>query len=139
MADRKAKGDLAELKIAADLAEKGYGVALPFGEDNDFDLILVREGVLERVQVRYTESNGEVIVVKCYSHSLTQGKVRRTKRYTHETIDWLAVFDSTSGACLYIPAKQLGAGRFQLHLRLRRRKTASGAVSAGPATSAAPL
>lgn len=31
-------------------------IAIPFGEDNDFDLILSREDPLERVQVKYTES-----------------------------------------------------------------------------------
>jgi PD-(D/E)XK endonuclease len=40
MASLKTKGDLAELKVAADLVERGYRIALPFGEDNDFDLIL---------------------------------------------------------------------------------------------------
>ena len=38
---RKAKGDLAELKVATDLIERGYMVALPYGEDWDFDLVLV--------------------------------------------------------------------------------------------------
>ena len=42
MASLKTKGDLAELKVAADLIERGYRVAIPFGEDNDFDLILIR-------------------------------------------------------------------------------------------------
>jgi hypothetical protein len=60
-----------------------------------------------------------VIQVKCLSHSLTKGKVRRTKRYTARTIDWLAVYDPTSGACYYIPAAELGPGMSSLHLRLR--------------------
>jgi hypothetical protein len=55
MASLKTKGDLAELKVAADLVERGYRIAIPFGEDNDFDLILIRGGQLERVQVKYTE------------------------------------------------------------------------------------
>jgi hypothetical protein len=43
MAPLKAKGDLAELKVATDLVERGYRVAIPFGEDCDFDLILIRD------------------------------------------------------------------------------------------------
>ena len=39
MAPTKAKGDLAELKVAADLVAKGYSVSLPFGEDCDYDLV----------------------------------------------------------------------------------------------------
>jgi hypothetical protein len=49
--NRKAKGDIAELKVAAELRARGYKLAFPYGEDLDFDLILCREdGSLERVQ-----------------------------------------------------------------------------------------
>ena len=60
----KAKGDLAELRIATDLRRRGHGVAFPFGEDHDFDLILIRSDRLERVQVKYTQSDGRVVRVK---------------------------------------------------------------------------
>jgi hypothetical protein len=72
MAPLKAKGDLAELMVATDLLRRGYKVALPYGEDWDYDLILCRGEELERVQVKYTESDGSVIVVQCRSHSLTK-------------------------------------------------------------------
>jgi hypothetical protein len=122
MAPLKTKGDLAELKVAADLIERGYRIAIPFGEDNDFDLILCRGNNLERVQVKYARSDGEVIHVKCYSHSLTNGRIRQTKCYTAATIDWLAVYDATSKRCFYIPAAELGSGKHVLHLRLKEAK-----------------
>jgi hypothetical protein len=99
MAPLKTKGDLAELKVAADLFERGYRVAIPFGEDNDCDLILIRGDRLERVQVKYTRSNGHVVPVRCRSASLTNGKVKQIKRYTSATIDWLAVYDATTRRC----------------------------------------
>jgi PD-(D/E)XK endonuclease len=122
MASLKTKGGLAELKVAADLVERGYRVAIPFGEDCDFDLILCRADNLERVQVKYTHSNGEVITLKCYSHSLTNGRIRQTKCYTARTIDWLAVYDRTSDRCYYVPASELGEGRKTIHLRLKEAK-----------------
>jgi hypothetical protein len=118
MAPLKTKGDLAELKVATDLLERGYRIAIPFGEDHDFDLVLCRNDHLERIQVKYTESDSAVITVYCYSHSLTNGRVRRTKRYTEASIDWLAVYDHTTKRCFYIPATELGAGKSTLHLRL---------------------
>ena len=39
MASLKKKGDLAELKVAADLVARGCRLSLPFGEDHDYDLI----------------------------------------------------------------------------------------------------
>jgi hypothetical protein len=115
----KGKGDFAELMVAADLRRRGFKIAIPFGEDCDFDLVLIRDDRLERVQVKYAESDGVVVKVKCFSHSLTNGKVRRTKRYTAKTIDLLAVYDRTSARCYYVPASELGEGRSVLHLRLK--------------------
>ena len=99
--------------------ERGYRVAIPFGEDHDFDLICWQTpDRLERVQVKHVTSDGRVICVKCTSHSLTNGRVRRTKRYTAATIDWLAVYDRTTQGCYYIPASELAEGRSTMHLRL---------------------
>src|SRR5256885_8616629 len=79
MAPLKQKGDLAEMLVAADLVRRGYKVALPFGEDWDYDLIVERGDRLERVQVKYTESNGAVICVRARTHSLTNGRVIAVK------------------------------------------------------------
>jgi Holliday junction resolvase-like predicted endonuclease len=118
MAPLKAKGDTAEMMVAADLVRRGYRIAFPFGEDSDYDLIVERAGVLERVQVKYTESRDGVIEVRCRSHSLTNGRVRQTKHYTAKTIEWLAVYDRNTDCCYYVPAVELGEGRAVMHLRL---------------------
>ena len=120
MATTKQKGDSAELRVAHDLVRQGHGVAFPFGEDSDFDLILCRDdGRLERVQVKYTESDGVVIPVRCQSNSLTKGKVKAIKRYTARTVDWIAVLDATSDRCYYVPASMLGSGRCMISLPLK--------------------
>ena len=64
MASLKMKGDLAELKVATDLLERGYKIAIPYGEDWDFDLIFSRANRLERVQVEHATSNGAFITVQ---------------------------------------------------------------------------
>ena len=118
MAPLKQKGDLAELMVAADLRGRGFKLAFPYGEDWDYDLIIEREGRLERVQVKYAKSDGAAILVRAYSLSLTNGKVRAVKRCTAETIDWLAVSDVSSARCYYVPARELGDGMTTLTLRL---------------------
>jgi Holliday junction resolvase-like predicted endonuclease len=116
---RKHRGELAELKVAVDLMERGCRISIPFGEDCDYDLIADHGGVLHRIQVKYTESNGEIILIRCRSHSLTKGKIRQTKHYTAEMIDWIVVYDRTSDRCYYCPSSELGSGRCELSLRLR--------------------
>jgi hypothetical protein len=117
--NRKAKGDLAELKVAADLRSRGYKVAFPYGEDWDYDLILCRDGgSFERVQVKYARSDGQVLVIRPRSSSLTNGKVKAIKRYTAAMIDWLAVWDAMLDRCFYVPAAELGNGMNMLTLRV---------------------
>jgi hypothetical protein len=118
MASLKQKGDLAELKVAADLIDRGCRLSIPFGEDSDYDLIADYEGHLHRIQVKFTVSNGHRVLIRCRSHSLTNGKVKQTKYYTAETIDWIAVYDRTSDRCYYCPSSELGSGRCELSLRL---------------------
>jgi hypothetical protein len=89
--------------IAADLIRRGYKIAIPYGEDWDFDLIVCRNERLERVQCEYTRSDGAVIIVRPRSHSLTNGKVRATMYYTAAMIEWLAVYDITTECCLLRP------------------------------------
>src|SRR4051812_45954202 len=118
MAPLKQKGDTAELAVALDIRRRGYPVCFPFGEDCDYDLVVDRGDRLERVQVKYTESDGAVIHVRCRAISVTNGKVVNTKCYTANEIDWLAIFDATTERCYYVPASHLGAGRHMMHLRL---------------------
>ncbi len=118
MASLKQKGDLAELKVATDLMERGCRLAIPFGEDSDYDLIADKDGQLHRVQIKYTESDGAIIILRCRSHSLTKGKIRQTKHYTSKTVDWIAVYDRTTDRCYYCPSSELGEGRSELSLRL---------------------
>ncbi len=70
------------------------------------------------MQVKYACSDGRVIYVRCRSHSLTNGRIKTTKRYTARTIEWLAVWDRTLDRCFYVPAAELGAGRSELSLRV---------------------
>jgi hypothetical protein len=109
MSSLKKKGDLAELKVAADLMERGCALSIPFGEDVSYDLIADYEGRLHRVQVKYAKSDGQVIIVRTRSHTFTAGKVRSTRHYTSATVDWIAIYDQTTDRCYYVPSWMLGA------------------------------
>ena len=106
-----------ELIVAADLAKRGWEIAVPWGE-TPTSPDRVPGDRLERVQVKYSGASPDIVVVRCQSHSLTNGRVRQTKHYTAAMIDWIAVYHEPSDRCFYVPASQLGAGRARLHLRL---------------------
>jgi hypothetical protein len=114
----KEKGDLAETRVLADIVRRGHKVAIPFGEHWRYDLVMQREGRLERVQVKYVKSTAEgVLTVKC--HSMPRTGVRAA--YTPDEIDWLAVYDATTDRVFYIPSDDINGQHF-LYLRLTPTK-----------------
>jgi hypothetical protein len=113
----KDKGDIGEAMVTADALRRGHKVAIPIGENGRYDLIVERRGRLERVQVKYAESDGRVLRVKCCSTNNWC-----TIKYCAADVDWLAVYDRTTDRCYYIPGEMLGDGRSAIHLRLAPTK-----------------
>ena len=108
------KGEIGEARVLADLVAQGHGVAVPFGHAQPFDLIVVRvdTGALERVQVKYTESDGRAIRAVVRSSSAWVSHA-----YTADEVDWLAVYDATTDRCMYLPP-EVWNGRQDLTLRV---------------------
>ncbi len=100
--------------IIAESIKRGYKVAIPFGEDWRYDLIVQRSGKLERVQCKYTKSDGKMVIVRCRS-SNNWNQIH----YSENDIDWIAVYDATTNKCYFIPSLMLGSGRTQINLRLK--------------------
>ena len=98
MGKTNAKGEIGEAMILADLQRQGHGIAIPFGHDLPFDLIVVRkeDGALEKVQCKYTTSNGRVVVANGRSSSAWVAH-----RYTRDEVDWIGVYDATTDRCFY--------------------------------------
>lgn len=92
------KGELGEAEVIADLTRQGHGVAIPLGNNLPFDLVLIRgdTGSLERVQVKYTTSNGRVVRIRCTSHSAWVAY-----QYRANQVDWIATFDATTAKVYY--------------------------------------
>ncbi len=122
MGTTTAKGEVGEAMILADLQRQGHGVAIPFGHDLPFDLIVVRKenGTLERVQCKYTTSDGRVIHAKVISSSAWV-----SHKYTADEVDWIAIYDVTCDQCFYLPSS-VWDGQGLVNLRLA--PTANGQV-----------
>lgn len=117
------KGEIGEAMVIADLRRRGLGVAIPFGHDVPFDVVLYRKETesLEAIQVKCTESDGRVIKVKCRSSSDWV-----EYRYTAKEVDWIATYDATMDCCYYVHSSVFD-GLVELRLRLApTRFTGSG-------------
>lgn len=90
------KGNIGEMAVALAAAEKHYVVSLTFG-DCPYDMIIDKQNVRYRVQVKYiTMRNGTVTV-------RFNEKTSNTAKYTEDDVDVIAVYESTTKAILWIP------------------------------------
>lgn len=119
--DTHQKGDIAELAIAFEAVKLGYSVSFPYGHNNRYDLIVDRNEKLERVQVKYVNSDGITIKISCRSVNKENGKLVKHK-YTKNDIEWLAVFDSFDNTCYFIPSEELNDGMDTVILRIEKPK-----------------
>ena len=114
----KIKGDLGQAMIMADALKRGYKVALPLGEDWRYDLIVLKDKSLLRIQCKYVESTNGVIKVRCETHD-----GRNYYRYKQDDLDYIAVYDKETDKCYYIECTYLGKnGRGSLSLRTKTAK-----------------
>lgn len=108
------KGEIGEAMVIADLMRQGHDIAIPFGHNQPFDLIVIRkeDRRLEKVQVKYTTSDGEVVIGRIGSSSAWV-----SHKYTTDEVDWIAIFDMTTDQCFYLPPDVWG-DRHRVNLRL---------------------
>jgi hypothetical protein len=99
-------GDISELRVATALAEAGYIVSKPFGENARYDLVADDGERLFRVQVKTGRLRGGIVRYACYSsHAHRQGGMRP---YFGE-IDFLAVYCPQTRKVYLLPESALVA------------------------------
>ena len=110
------KGAVAEAKIAAAAIELGIPVLKPMSEHGRYDLVFDMAGRLRRVQCKWANRRGDIVVVYLGGSYLSpHGYVRTT--YSSDEIDAVAAYCSELDRCFLIPGG-LVAGKYMLHLRL---------------------
>ncbi len=118
--DPNVKGNVAELKIAAEAARLGIPVSRPMTEHERYDLIFELGDALLRVQCKWASSTGEVITVRCVTNRRgPQGFIRTT--YTADQVDAIAAYCGDTDTCYLLPVS-VTDGRSQIMLRLTEPK-----------------
>ena len=118
--DPNLKGNIAELKIAAEATRLGIPVLSPMTEHGRYDLVFELGTNLIRIQCKWASVRGAVIQVNTAGNRLTpRGYVGTT--YSAAEIDAIAVYCGDLDRCYLLPV-DLVAGRRSVHLRLAAAK-----------------
>ncbi len=114
--DPNLKGNVAELKIAAEATRLGVDVLRPMTEHCRYDLVFEVDGRLHRIQCKWGRLRGALVKTKLASNRLTpSGYVRGT--YSLDEIDAVAVYCGELDRCYLLPIGLI-AGRNEIWLRL---------------------
>lgn len=107
----KQKGDIGELVAAQEFLRQGWHVAFPYGENMKYDLIVEKEGIFKRVQVKSVYPRNGVLHVNCRSSNNWS-----VTSYTSNDIDLLAAVDLQSNKVYFIPSNKINKALFDLRL-----------------------
>ena len=114
--DTKAIGDRSEVAVLAALAQRGYLVSIPFGENHRYDLIADDGERLLRIQVKTGRLRyGSIGFSCCSTHAHRRGGPTALRSYFGQ-IDYLAVFCPENGKVYMVPESELV--RTRGHLRV---------------------
>ena len=124
MKDTKSVGDFSELSAIYALARAGYLVSVPFGENRRYDLIIDKNNVLSRVQVKTGRLHSGSIVFNCFSSHLHRGGVA-CRRYTGE-IEYFAVYCPEIDEVYLVPIEDLNVLKGHLRISPSRNRQVKG-------------
>jgi prevent-host-death family protein len=118
--DPNTKGNVAELKILAEIASLGIPVLRPATEHERYDLVIELAGRFLRVQCKSAPLYRDVIVVRTESNRRgPNGFVR--KPYTAEEIDAIAAYCPDLDNCYFVAMDRVSTSR-QITLRVTPTK-----------------
>jgi hypothetical protein len=109
-------GLIGEARIVYEATKRGYSVARPLSNSLPYDLIIERNGVFERVQIKTLHSNGSVIYVNTHSMRRHEDGKKKYVYYAKEDFEWLAIVDITTDSCFYVPSREMTSGRLSIRL-----------------------
>ena len=93
---------MAELTVAAKLANDGWRVLLPYGENTRYDLVAEKNGRFIRIQVKYvTPKEGKLYVNCCSSNNWS------VLPYTAKEIDAIAAYNASDQSVYYVPVANI--------------------------------
>lgn len=99
----KDKGDLGVMKVACSLMEQGFMVLFPQTEHAPFDLVAYKDGIFNRIQVKYRAAKGDKIMINLASSWADQHGNHRS--FYGDDVDVFAIYCPTNDMCYYVGSR----------------------------------
>ena len=103
--DRKLKGRVAEAKALAWFIENEYDVYTPFVEGSAVDLVVIKDGVVQRVSVKYTsQKEHQKWKVRLSNVSRQRDGSHVERIFDSKSVDLVAAYIGPEDRVVVIPA-----------------------------------
>lgn len=112
----KAVGDRTTLAVMLALMTLGHNVAVPFGENTRYDLIVESEGKLQRVQCKTGRLRNGVVVFRTASSYAHHPNPKPRQRHYRGQVDAFAVYCPETCGVYLIPIDSLPADAASLRI-----------------------
>lgn len=122
--NNKTKGELSEAKALYEFQKAGIPVALPWGDNQRYDMIAEFNGKLNRIQVKTAneEENGSI---KCYCRSSTNHTTNKNLSDYIGQVDYFVFYNQTRDLIALVPIEEVGDKKI---INLRIEPTKNGQV-----------
>lgn len=84
-------GDIAVTKVIADLTQSKYDVLLPISEHLRYDLVIHKDGLFKKIQVKYSSGIKNNHLLRAHSHRQSAG-ISYLNKYQDGDFDYYAIY-----------------------------------------------
>ena len=113
--DSKRKGEISESIIISEMLKKELNVSIPFGENTPYDLIIDRNGELEKIQCKTGKLKEGVIRFNTVS---TRSNFSETSEKSYKgRIDKFMVYCPDLDSLFEIPEEEASKGKMKLRVK----------------------
>ena len=112
----KQKGQITEARVLYEFQKRGVPVAVPWGDNERYDLIAEFNGKLNKIQIKTAndERNGAIV---CYCRSSTNHTTNKNLSTYENEIDYFVFFNYERDALALVPIEEV-EGKTAIYLRL---------------------
>ena len=110
-AESKIKGNIGESAVLFEFVKHGIPVALPYGDNERYDLIAEFNGKLNKIQIKYCDcSSGTTNGIACPCASSMNHTAKREGWESYENdVDYLAYYFPRYETCCLVPISIIGS------------------------------
>jgi hypothetical protein len=102
----KDKGDLGVLKAQLDMFEQGFVILNPVTEHAPFDLVVYRDGLFKRVQVKYKSVDRTGSITVHFRSCWADKNGTHMRQIDKEEVDLYCIYCPDTDHCYYLDPKE---------------------------------